>query len=338
MRHPSRCPVFLLPLLLFACGPLPDPRQADVDLRPPRLEWVVAAGPQEIDIRFDEEAGLCDGKTRITPPLAITEVAASGTSVVLKGETQVPGQAYALEAEAQDARGNTASFVAQFYGFNGRVPRLLINELTPRGSGNHPDIVELKALSAGNMGGVVLYLGTPGSYDARFVFPAVEVSDGGYILVHLKPTGDPGEIDETGDITASGGLDASATAYDFWPKDGKGLGANNGVLSVYTRPGGAFVDGVIYSNRTSQSDELYGGFGSEEMRARAEELVQDGGWKAGGQRVVPEDAVNPEGSTGTRSICRSSVSDDTDRLEDWHIVPTRGSSFGAENSDEVYTP
>ena len=50
----------------------------------------------------------------------------------------------------------------QFYGFNARVPRLLINEFTPRGSGNHPDLVELKTLTAGNMGGVVLYLGYTG--------------------------------------------------------------------------------------------------------------------------------------------------------------------------------
>ena len=93
---------------------------------------------------------------------------------------------------------------------------------------------------------------------------------------------------------------------------------------------------MLYSNRTSQSDEGYRGFGSAEMETRAEEIVSAGGWKAAGPRVTPEDAVSPEGSTGTRSLCRSSVSMDTDQAEDWHIVPTRKATFGAENCDEVY--
>ena len=98
------------------------------------------------------------------------------------------------------------------------------------------------------------------------------------------------------------------------------------------------LDGVLYSNRTSQSDEAYRGFGSAETLTRAEELVSAGGWTHAGARVSPEDAVNPDGSTGTRSICRQPRAADTNSSEDWHIVPTRKASFGAENSDEVYTP
>ena len=93
---------------------------------------------------------------------------------------------------------------------------------------------------------------------------------------------------------------------------------------------------MLYSNRTSQSDELYRGFGSSEMRGWAELLVQQKGWRAAGQRVAPEDCVNPEGSTGTRSICRSALSTDTDSRTDWHIVPTRKATFGKSNSEEVY--
>jgi hypothetical protein len=54
--------------------------------------------------------------------------------------------------------------------------------------------------------------------------------------------------------------------------------------------------------------------------------------------VTPEDGVNPEGSTGTRSLCRSSASMDNDRPEDWHVVPTRAATFGTDNSDEVFQP
>jgi hypothetical protein len=329
----------VLALLGFAsCGPVPDTRTRDTDLLPPQVQSVTSLGPTEVAISFDEDAGLCTGKTRITPDLAVSEVTGPSKTVILRGEQQAPGRLYSMEAEAQDAHGNSSSFVAQFYGYNDRVPRLLINEFTPRGSGNHPDLVELKALSAGNMGGVVLYLGSAGSFDAKLVFPPFEVTEGSFLVVHTRPSGDPGETDETTDKAASKGFDASDTAFDFWLRDGRGLGGNNGVVCLFDRPGGTCLDGVLYSNRTSQSDEQYGGFGSDAMRSRAEELVTCGAWKPAGARITPEDGVNPEGSTGTRSLCRSSGSVDTDRPEDWHIVPTRGATFGAVNSDEVYKP
>jgi hypothetical protein len=342
MRNLPRGLLSLLPafaaLAAVSCGPLSDSRPAVVDLLPPQVRSVVASSPAEVDISFDEEAALSDGKTRITPPLAVEQVTASGTSVVLHAGPQSPGSRYSLEAEARDSNGNTASFAAEFYGYNGRVPPLLLNEFTPRGSGAHPDAVEIKCLGSGNIGGVVLYLGSPGSHDARYVFPALEVAAGAFVVLHLKPTGDPAEVDETADPASSRGSDASDRAYDFWMKDAPGLPGNNGVLSLCDRPGGACRDAVIWSNRTMESDELYGGFGSEQMRVRAEELALLGAWRQAGARLTPEDAVNPEGSTGTRSVCRSSGSLDTDGAGDWHIVPTRKATFGAENSDEVYAP
>jgi hypothetical protein len=338
MKTAYSIPVFVCLAALAGCGPVADQRARDVDLRPPLVQAVETSGPREISVEFDEDASLEESGIRISPALAVTGVTGPGKLVIIKEETQTPGQRYTLEAEARDVRGNSASFMAEVYGFNGRVPRLLINEFTPRGSGNHPDLVEVKVLSAGNMGGVVVFQGTPGNFDARLVFPAFPVTAGTFILVHCRPSGEPGEVDEKGDMTASQGLDTSDTAWDFWLPEGRGIGGTNGVLSLYERPGGKCIDGVLYSTRTSQSDEKYRGFGSEEMLARAEELVRDGGWKPAGARLTPEDAVSPEGSTGTRSICRGSSSGDTDTASDWHIVPTRGATFGAENSNETWVP
>jgi hypothetical protein len=145
-------------------------------------------------------------------------------------------------------------------------------------------------------------------------------------------------VDETTDPAASAGLDSCPTAWDFWVKDGTGLGANNGVVCLCARPGGACLDGVLWSNRTSVSDVRYRGFGSAEVLERAEELARLGGWRPAGARVAPEDGINPEGSTATRSICRRADGADSNTATDWHIVPTRASSFGAANSDEVYEP
>jgi hypothetical protein len=184
----------------------------------------------------------------------------------------------------------------------------------------------------------VLYEGTPGNHDDRLIFPAFKVVAGEFLIVHFKPEGIPEEINETETMDLSGGLDVSDQAYDFWIPGGTGISGNNGVLSLYERPGGEILDGVLYSNRTSDSDESYGGFGTLDSWERAEEIVADGGWIIAGDQVRPEDAVSPEGSTGTRSICRSSDSTDTDTASDWHIVPTLGFTFGHENSDEVYVP
>jgi len=330
----------LVTLALAGCGPLADSRPADIDLLPPQVQSVQSASPSEVCITFDEETTLSEGKTRISPPLSVTAQAdaAAVNRVVLRGDRQQPGRRYVLEAEARDRRGNTASFAADFYGYNGRVPALVINEIIPRGSDTHPDAVELKALGSGNLGGVVLFLGSPGNHEAQLVLPPLEVASGSFIVLHLKPSSDPAEVNETTDPAASGGRDASSTAWDLWMKDSPGLPGANGALSLCGRIGGTCLDAVLWSNRTSQSDEAYGGFGSDQMRARAEELAQAGAWKPSGTRITPEDAVNPEGSTATRSLCRSSGSADTNTAADWHIVPTRKATLGTENSDEVYSP
>jgi hypothetical protein len=338
MKVIHRLPPLVVLGLLVGCGQVSDQRAAEADLRPPLLQAVLTTGPSEISVEFDEDASLVPDKTSISPPLAIAEITGPGKRIAIRVETQSPGRLYTLQAEAEDAKGNRATFLADFYGYNGRVPGLLINEFTPQGSGNHPDVVELKSLAAGDMGGVVLYQGTPASFDNKIVFPPLEVAEGAFIVVHWKPSGDSSEVNETEDMTASKGFDASDGAWDLWVADGKGLSGYNGVLSIYDRPGGKLLDGVLYSNRTSQSDEAYRGFGSAETLTRAEELVSAGGWTHAGARVSPEDAVNPDGSTGTRSICRQPRAADTNSSEDWHIVPTRKASFGAENSDEVYTP
>jgi hypothetical protein len=337
-RTACRCVTAAILALPAACGPVPWPRGPEPDLRPPGIENVRATGPGSIAIAFDEEAALDAGSLSIEPTLPLREVSPPGRTVTVGVGTQVPGREYRLEATARDTRGNSTTFLAQFYGFNARVPRVIVNEFTPRGSTDHPDLVELKALSDGDLGGLVLYAGTPSNFDARLVFPSLEVRRGSFLVVHCRPTGDPAEVDETGDPAASGGIDASPSARDFWLRGASGLGGNNGVLSVYERPGGPILDGLLYSNRTSDSDERYRGFGTADMLERAEELARDGGWRIAGALVAPEDGLDPEGSTATRSICRSSTSADTDGRGDWHVVPTRGWTFGADNCDEEYAP
>jgi hypothetical protein len=332
-------PSLALHLGIMACAPVPDPRTVAMpDLRPPTVEGVRTTGPGEIELAFDEEASVAAEKVRIEPPLCLRQAPTSGKKVVLAVEDQVPGRVYCIEATARDARGNSVSFAADFRGFNPRVPAAVINEFTPRGSGNHPDLVEIVLLSDGDMGGVVFCLGTQGSQEGRLIFPSFPVRKGDFILIHFTEDREPGALDEPGDKTASRGSCSSETAYDFWMEGCGGLSANNGVLSLWSSPGGSILDGVLYSTRTSESDEEYRGFGSAATLARAEELVLSGGWVAAEESIRPEDGVNPEGTSGTRSLSRSSASTDTGSAADWHVTPLRGATFGEVNVDEVYVP
>jgi len=337
--NPLKSCALLLLSLCTCCGPITDIRERfDPDLTPPVLMGIRTLSEEQVELAFDEPPTCRIEDILIVPQLNPVSVQSEDCLLLVQVAAQTPGSPYQIEAMVEDEAGNANHLLAVFYGYNGNLPEVLINEFTTRGTGNHPDAVELKVSVAGNMGGLVLYEGTPSNYDERLIFPAFEVESGDFLIVHFKAQGIPEEIDETEDKELSGGLDSSEYAYDFWIPEGAGISGNNGVISLYARPGGEILDGVLYSDRSSDSDERYWGFGTLDSLERAEELVGDGGWIILADRVRPEDAVSPEGSTGTRSICRSAASEDTDTAADWHIVPTRGFTFGRENSDEVYVP
>ena len=292
---------------------------------------------RSVEIVFDETANFHPESLIFQPPLTPVAVCSSGPRTIIETDNQVSGQAYTLEGTVEDEKRNSISFIARFYGHNAEIPEVLINEFTTRGSSTHPDMVELKVLSSGDMGGLILLQGTPDNWTDRLVFPSFSVATGDFIVVHFKPQGIPEEINELVEKDISGGLDASDEAFDHWIEGGTGLSGNNGVISLLERPGGCLLDGVLYSNRTSQSDVKYLGFGTRSAMERALELAALNGWTCGEDQVRPEDAVNPEGSTATRSLCRK-IGYDSNSRNDWYIVPTRHASFGEENSEEVYNP
>ncbi len=290
-----------------------------------------------VQLLLNEPSTLKANSSSIGPDLEIISTQSIESTLVITVETQTPGQKYFIKTTLEDRYHNSVDILAVFYGFNPQLPTVKINEFTTRGTGNHPDVVELKVKKEGNMAGMTLYQGTESNWKDRIIFPNFHVLADDFILIHFKPQGVPEEIDETEQRDASGGLDACDTAFDFWIRDGTGISGNNGVLSLCERPGGPIVDAVLYSNRTTESDQRYMGFGTRATMERAIELHENGGWIASGEFIRPEDGTNPDGSTGTRSICRSN-GEDTDSREDWYIVPTRHASFGEENSEEVYMP
>ncbi|TVQ96799.1 MAG: hypothetical protein EA403_15680 [Spirochaetaceae bacterium] len=308
-----------------------------VDITPPRFVGLEVLDEHTVEVLFDKPAEADHvGVSPSLGDLAITSTA--NRLVIVSEEATSIGAEYLLEGSVEDASGNSLRFLVRFYGHNPRLPRMLINELNPRGSGNNPESVELFAVTAGNLGGVTLSNGSPADWDSRMILPAVEIEEGDYVLVHFRPQGIPEEVDETTRRDESGGRNSRDTAWDFWVREGGGLPTNNGVITLSSRPGGPIMDAVLYTNRTSASDERYLGFGSTRMLERVRTVVDAGQWEIDGEHPRPEDLVDVTLSTATRSLNRSSDSRDTNSRHDWHVVPTRGLTFGAPNSDERHQP
>jgi hypothetical protein len=227
-----------------------------------------------------------------------------------------PGKRIDIVGRVRDSSGNTLSFRSGVWGYNPHVPHLLINEFTTKGSGNNPDRIELLALTEGDLAGVALFDGVNSDWESEVIFPPYQVKAGDYIVVQYGQ-----ELSGKHPIEFYGGE--------------VGLGSNNGVITLYNAPNGELIDAVIYSNRTSESDANYGGFGTSKVFKRVEALSKSEQWLP--HPITPEGAVDSTYSTATRSFCRNNALD-TNTKGDWYICNTGKASFGEANSQEVYTP
>ena len=308
------------------------------DILPPTVVKSEVLNEHLIRFTFSEPASGQPEGIHIEPPLPVESIKPDGNSILVRfAEAQKIAQDYVMRLKVSDKAGNSLSFLYKFSGWNPRVPKILINELSPRGSKTRPDAVELLVMSPGNIGGMVFTVGTEEKAKGKFVMPLVEVQSGDFIVMHTKPQGIPAEVNETDAVNVSGGRLAVDTARDFWMAEAPGLPGNNGAAVLYARRGGRVVDAVIWSSRADKPDDEYLGWTRESFQW-ASSLAAAGAWESSGEAVLPSQAVQPEGSTSTRSICRGTDAEDTDTRADWHIVPTRGASFGAPNTDAVHQP
>lgn len=334
--------LILSALALAGCTPVADTRALlEADLRPPVFLSIAVNNSRSVALEFSEPVEYCRESYSCSPALALSADGPRSSQQQLElsfRDEMQPGTEYSLECSVRDAAGNTHTVLAKFFGFNPHVPEVRLNEITTQGSTSNPDKVELLVLEDGNTAGLCFIDGTRDLIRNCKIFPAIEVTAGDYIVIHCRPTGRPDEIDETDSPLQCSAEEATMEAWDVWLEGASGLSGNNGVLTVYSHSNGRLLDGFLYSNRTSSSDEYYRGFGSRDTMDRADQLWLADGWTAAGRLIAPEDAVNPDDSTATRSMCRAPGAADTDCAADWYIVDTRECSFGTENSTVLYEP
>ena len=140
-------------LFSSACAPFRQVLFEGDDLVPPQLMAVEASSSNRVEVYFDEDIRDLAESVQLSGELTLSTVAsrANVLMVTIEEELQI-GALYQLAATVEDPHGNSLDFVVDFYGHNPQPAKLRINEFTPQGSGKHPDLVELYAYEAGNLG------------------------------------------------------------------------------------------------------------------------------------------------------------------------------------------
>lgn len=301
-------------LVILSCGT--EPEVAEVfnvfigkDCLAPTLLSVISESGSIIRLEFDEpvkvfgrsfepSSARCDGRfVYVSLPKSLP-----------------PGQQSTVSGRVKDYSGNTTGFSVSAWGFNPRLPEMVINEFSTKATAKSPARTELLALEDGNLNGIVLYCGIPDDYDVCVMLGDIEVKKGELVVIWWTEAL-PEDVAQR-----------EAGVWNICAQFSEKPSSNNGTLVLCENPsaGSAVMDAVIYSN-FSQSHE---GFGTKAALSRAQWVISSGAWEG--------EAVDGTSSTATRSVCRFSGIRDSDSSTDWYITVTSGSTFGASNTSEAF--
>lgn len=248
------------------------------DIKPPVVKDAKLSSGGKFLIKFDEPVSVRSDAFSVSPSSLSTSAESDGVNVAISFDpTPPPGEDVAFGGSVQDLVGNSTRIQVQFKGYNDRPTGLVISELQPAKNTSkrapHRDYVEFYVAKEGNLGGMSAQWASTVKR-LRYDFPPCEVKVGEVIVLHCAPEGIPEEVDEVGgDLTRSGGIDATATGRDFWT-DAGGLPDASGAVAVYAREGELPFDGVFYV----ESDKS-GPMESSKLSALAQELADAGIWK-----------------------------------------------------------
>jgi hypothetical protein len=291
-----------------------------------------AVSPTEITFRFSRPVKVAS--LRFEPPLAVGAVIEGKNVSIVLDEPMAGGARIIADILVEDAGGNTLNVLAPFRARNDAMPRLVINEIRTEYSKPKVEFVELKTLSAGNLGGMRMFLAGDSGGDPFWEFPPVQVKAGDYLVIHLR-TLDPNSRDETGDNLAltpfTADNEAQTTARDFWIPDSKKHLSKKAGTVFFLDQDDKVLDAVMFSENPDPwwQDEKYA--------QTAEFLREQGAWLAAdGSIPGPADAVSSKYTTATRSLSRKDGEKDTNTAQDWYTTAASCATPGRVNNGKVY--
>ena len=269
------------------------------------------------------------------PVVTIASIENGSTVKVRLENNPGPGVQITADLLAEDMEKNTINVLIPFRSRNNRMPSLVINELRTEHSNPRAEFIEFKALTAGNLGGMRVFIlgNTNASKETIYEFFPVEVKKDEYMVLHLR-TVEPSSRDEYGDnLAESGGRDSSPAARDFWIPGNTKL-VHRSATTVYVLDQD---DRVLTAVMISENTDPW--WNKDYFAEAAAFLHKQGAWKsADGGIGGPADAVRSTGTTNTRTICRDETGENTNTAADWYITATSGATPGTTNNPRRYVP
>ena len=224
---------------------------------------------------------------------------------------------YLIEGYVLDQRGNSLYFKDSFIGFNGRVPKVVINEIRTEYSKPKVEFIELKVLSEGNLGGMELVVASDGE-EKSYIFPAIEVKPDELVVLHFRKIED-GCIDEIENDKELSTATESSSSVDLWIENTSARIGKSDVILLKNKRQGEVVDSVLYMESSATS------WKTPFLSECAELAISSETWI--GNPVISD------GLTATRTLSRVNLNKDASA---WIVTATSKASPGKENSSQKY--
>jgi hypothetical protein len=292
--------------------------------------YKVISGTQ-VDFYFSAEVRVVSA--HFEPEAGIERTEDGNTVSVLWTSDHSGGEKFIADILVEDEGGNSLSVLVPFRTRNDRIPALLFNELRFDYSKPRSEFIEFKTLSAGNLGALRLFITSANAAAPVYEFPPVEVSKGEYVILHLRTLATDTAVDELGStlsLSASkNNAEAPTDARDLWIPASKKLLHKTDVLYLMDQDD-RIVDGLI----TCEDEKAWKK--NAAFSKAAELLARQGKWlsKDGVAVRAPqvEDAVRSDGTSVTKTLCRSEARAPSMTNNDWYICETSKCSPGKPNN------
>jgi len=286
-----------------------------------------AVSEDEFEFEFSRDVKV--RQLNFEPELTVASIE-NGSVVKVKIDNGIePGILLTADLLAEDEKKNTINVLVSFRSRNNRMPELVINEICTESSKLKTEFIEFKTKSSGNLGAmrVVIMGNTAASKETIYEFKPAEVKKDEYITLHLRTVEDACKDELGARLDESGGTNASPTARDFWVEgNAKRIHKDATVIYVLDQDDKTLC-GVMISTQSAN-------WWSKDYFAEAAELLfNNNAWKsADGQIPGPSQAVNSNGTTNTRTICRDETVANTNTKADWYITATSSATPGKPNN------
>lgn len=255
------------------------------------------------------------------------------------------GFPYVLSGVAHDKKGNSLFFQVPFHGFNRNVAKIVLSEVKSGYDKPKVEFIEFYVYKPGNLAGITL---NTVNKDFEYVFPSVEVSEGEYIVLHMRTLSqETGHVDEIeGDLNLSTAPDSCTDARDLWVPMEERIVGNSDVITLREWQNGRITDALLYAH-PDISDTV-----RKKTLPVAQQLVEAGIWQGEKELAGWVQADGLTNTSTTRSLSRQNIQAIVAAAEaeidiplpspqDWFVTARDGKISGATpgllNSTNRYT-